>query len=52
MAFLSWFLILLLNLIVVLGDKFIKYIEAFKPYLAAALKNFEEHQVGTQSLRT
>ena len=29
----------------VLGDNFLKYMEAFKPFLAIGLKNHEEHQV-------
>ena len=29
----------------VMGDGFIKYIEAFKPYLLMGLKNITEHQV-------
>lgn len=32
-------------LIEVLGDNFMKYMEAFKPYLAAGLKNHAEYQV-------
>jgi len=31
--------------VAVLGDNFLKYMEAFKPFLAIGLKNHEEHQV-------
>lgn len=30
----------------VLGEAFTKYVEAFKPFLCQALKNYEEYQVG------
>ncbi|KAK2181291.1 hypothetical protein NP493_402g02041 [Ridgeia piscesae] len=33
------------TLVEVLGDNFLKYMEAFKPFLAIGLKNHEEHQV-------
>ena len=33
------------TLIDVLGDKFLKYMETFKPVLLAGLRNFDEHQV-------
>jgi len=33
------------TLIDVLGDKFLKYMEPFKPSLYAGLRNFDEHQV-------
>merc|ERR1712168_1025276 len=33
------------TLIEVLGDNFMKYMEAFKPFLIQGLKNHEEHQV-------
>ena len=29
----------------VLGENFMKYLEAFKPYLSSGLQNFEDHQV-------
>lgn len=29
----------------VLGEGFLKYMEAFKPYLGVSLKNFAEHTV-------
>ncbi|XP_064598231.1 importin subunit beta-1-like [Liolophura sinensis] len=29
----------------ILGENFIKYMDAFKPYLALGLKNYQEHQV-------
>ena len=35
-----WFLFL-----TVLGENFMKYLEAFKPYLSSGLQNFEDHQV-------
>ena len=31
--------------VAVLGENFLKYMEAFKPFLAIGLKNHEEHQV-------
>ncbi|KAJ8320922.1 LOW QUALITY PROTEIN: hypothetical protein KUTeg_002509 [Tegillarca granosa] len=33
------------TLVEVLGEGFLKYMEAFKPYLAVSLKNFAEHTV-------
>ena len=30
----------------VLGENFLKYMEAFKPFFTAGLKNYEEYQVG------
>lgn len=33
------------TLVEVLGDGFIKYLDAFKPFLCAALKNYEEYQL-------
>ncbi|XP_074598648.1 importin subunit beta Fs(2)Ket [Brevipalpus obovatus] len=33
------------TLVEVLGDNFLKYMEAFTPYLALGLKNYQEHQV-------
>lgn len=33
------------TLVVVLGEGFVKYMEAFKPFLQIGLKNIEEHQV-------
>lgn len=33
------------TLVEVLGDNFMKYMEAFKPFLITGLKNHEEHQV-------
>ena len=34
------------TLVEVLGSNFMKYMDAFKPFLGAALKNTEEYQVG------
>jgi len=31
--------------VVVLSENFLKYMEAFKPFFAAGLKNIEEYQV-------
>ena len=33
------------RMIAVLGEGFLKYMEAFKPFLVMGLKNHEEHQV-------
>jgi importin subunit beta-1 len=33
------------TLVEVLGDKFVKYMEAFKPFLIVGLKNVAEYQV-------
>ena len=35
----------------VMGEGFIKYIDAFKPFLLMGLKNITEHQVSTRILR-
>lgn len=40
----------ILNFLSVLGDKFEKYLEAFKPYLLLGLKNYAEYQVNTRQL--
>lgn len=31
---------------IVLGSEFLKYMDAFKPYLGIGLKNYAEYQVG------
>lgn len=38
------------TLVEVLGDKFLKYMDAFKPFLSLGLKNFAEYQVCTAAV--
>jgi len=38
------------SLFTVLGDNFLKYMDAFKPFLFLALKNHAEYQVGVLCL--
>lgn len=40
----------LLSVFSVLGSDFLKYMEAFKPFLVIGLKNYAEYQVGVVTL--
>lgn len=38
--------VLIICFFIVLGGEFLKYMEAFKPFLGIGLKNYAEYQVG------